>query len=417
MNYLIVGGSIAGLACAQRLRQLDVASEIVILSEEERPYSKMSLPYLLAGKLKKNSIWLSIPQSVKFVGKQKVTAVFPTDKKIVTEKGDEFKFDKLLIASGASASLPDFEVSSSNYVFTVRNIADINGIKNVLKKSRQKKVIIAGAGLVSIEVGDALQKLGYKPVFLVSSHKILSQILDEYGSEIIKQDILDSGAEIHFGESIKIIKNARQGIKVETESGKEFAGDLAIIGKGTSPNTGFLSASGITLDRGIVVNKFLETNIKDIFAAGDVCQAYDMIRKDNVINAIWPLAVEQGRHAAMNMTHYRVPYKGSIARNIVTTFGNTVFTLGLSRNEGLETFTRKNNNRYAKISLRDGKLAGAIFINIGINPGPYIYAIQREVNVSDMKDVLLSGSLSYVHFARYLGDRSLIQHGNNAAVQ
>jgi len=408
MTYLIIGGSVAGLACAKRLRQLDASSAIVILSEEERPYSKMSLPYLLAGKMKKNRVWLEIPEGVEFVGKQKVARVFPADKKVVTVRGNEFKFDKLLIASGANASLPDFEGSLSGNVFTVRNIADIAGIKNALKKSRLKKVIIIGAGLVSIEVGDAFQKLGYKPVFLVSSHRVLSQILDEEGSDILKQSLLESGAEIYFGESVKKIENAKQGIKVETESGKEFTGDLAVIGKGTSPNIGFLADSGVTVDRGIVVNKFLETNIKDIFAAGDVCQAYDMIRGDNVINAIWPLAIEQGRHAAMNMTHYKVPYKGSVVRNIVTVFGETIFTLGLSRNKELEVFRKKYNRQYVKICLRDGKLVGAIFINTRIDPGSYIYAIARDINVSDMKEVLLSGSLSHVHFARYLGEKSLM---------
>lgn len=399
MTHLIVGGSIAAVKCAQKLRQLNADSEIVILSEEEKPYSKMSLPYLLSGELKKRGIWLEVPEGVGFLGGQIVSRVFPGKKKVVTEQGEEFEYDKLLIASGASALVPDFEGSSSKRVFTVRNLSDIYGIKQKLQKSHHQRVIISGAGLVSFEIGDALLKLGFKPVFLISSNRVLSQILDEEGSEIVKKDMIKGGAELYFGETIKRIRTVRQGIITETDSGKEFESDIAIIGKGTSPNTGFLTDSGIAIDQGITVNEFLETNVKDVFAAGDVCQAYDILRRENRVNAIWPAAIEQGKHAAMNMSRLCVPYEGSVSRNIVTAFGDTIFTLGITTTKGQETCSRKSNDKYARIFMRDGRLVGTVFINANLEPGAYLYAARKELDVTDLKDELLSGTLSYASFA------------------
>jgi len=399
MKHLIIGGSIAGLSCARKIRELEKDSEVVILSEEERSYAKMSLPYLLAGE---RDIWLEVPAGVEFCGQKSVVKLFPDEKKVITEQGEEFIFDKLLVASGAGAAVSEFKGSTSPAVFTVRNLSDIQGIQNRLKKARHKKVIISGAGLVSMEMGDAVQKIGFTPLFLISSQKVFSMILDDAGSEVVTKDLREKGAEVYFGESIKVIETRGEEVVVETQSGKEFTGDVVIIGKGASPNTAFLASSGIEVDRGVIVNDFLETNKKGIFAAGDVCQGYDMVYEEKRVNALWPVAIEQGEHAAMNMTHFRIPYKGSVARNIVTAFGNTIFAAGLSRGNELETYQRREKKSYWKVVVRDGRLVGAIFINVDIDPGAYLFTIEKQVDVSRLKDILLSGSLSYTHLFPFL---------------
>jgi NADPH-dependent 2,4-dienoyl-CoA reductase/sulfur reductase-like enzyme len=399
MRYLIVGGSIAGISCAKKIKRLERSAEVAILSEEGRPYSKMALPYALIGK---RDIWLEVPDGVNFLGNKKVTEVLPEEKKVITEEAEEFRFDRLLIASGAGAAIPDFEGRHSPSVFTVRNLSDIQGIEKRMKDARTKRVIISGAGLVSVEMGDALEKIGFTPIFLISSQRVLSMILDNTGSEIVAQDLEEKGVEIHFGESIKGVEWRDGAVLAATRSGAEFTGDMVIVGKGASPNTAFLESSGIEVDRGVIANEFLETNRDGIFAAGDVCQGYDMVYGQRRVNALWPVAIEQGEHAAMNMTHFRVPYKGSVARNIVTAFGNTVFTAGLSRGDGLEVYQRREKKSYSKIVLRDNCLAGVIFINVGIDPGAYLFAIERRMDVSEYKDAMLSGSFSYSHLFPFL---------------
>jgi len=402
MGYLIIGGSVAGLSCAKKLRELEPHSDVTILSEEEKSYAKMALPYLLT---EERDIGLAVPEGVEFLGNTKAKELVSDERKVISEDGEAFRFDKLLIASGAGASVPEIQQSGSPAVFTVRDLSDIAGIQNIAEKARHKRMIISGAGLVSMEMGDAAAKLGFTPVFLISSHRVLSMILDDQGSELLAGDLAAKGAEIHFGESIKGVEARNGRVLVETQSGKEFSGDLVIIGKGAVPNTAFLGSSGIEVDRGVVVDEFLETNREGIFAAGDVCQAYDFVYRDKRVNALWPIAIEQGIHAAKNMTHFRIPYMGSVARNMVTAFGNTVFTAGISREEELETCRREQPTRYAKVVLRDGQLVGAIFINMKHDPGAYLFAMEQQTEVSQLKEVLLSGALSYTHLLPFLRGR------------
>jgi nitrite reductase (NADH) large subunit len=399
MRYLIVGGSVAGISCAKKIRKLERNAEVAILSDEGRPYAKMALPYVL---IDKRDIWLEAPDGVDFLADKKVSKVIPDEKKVVTEGTEEFGFDKLLIAAGAGAAIPDFEGSQSPFVFTVRNLSDIQGIEKRLKDARTKRAIISGAGLVSMEMGDALQKIGFTPIFLISSQRMLSMILDDTGSEIVAEDLKKKGAEVHFAESIKGVVLKDEAALVTTSSGNEFTGDVVIVGKGASPNIAFLESSGIEIDRGVIVDEFLETNKKGIFAAGDVCQGYDMVYGEKRVNALWPVAIEQGEHAAMNMTHFRKPYRGSVARNILTAFGNTIFTAGLSKDDGMETYQRREEKRYSKIVLKDNCLVGAIFINMGVDPGAYLFAIERKADVSGYKDAMLSGSFSYSNLFNFL---------------
>lgn len=402
MRNFIIGGSIAALSCAQKLKELEKDSEVTILSdEEERPYARVLLPYILSGEVKESDAELEIPQGITFLARKRVKEVIADEKEIVTEE-EKFKFDKLLISSGAKAKTSSFEGGPCNLVFTVRNLSDIRTIKEKLGEARRKKVIIFGAGLIGMEMGEAIRKIGYDPVFLVSSRRILSTILDNKGSEILRKDLRKKGIEFHFGEDIKKAQEDGEGIIVQTKSRRKFKGSLLIVGKGFSPNIEFLSSSGIETETGILVNEFLETNKKGIFAAGDVCQGYDKVQKGKRVNALWPVAVEQGKTAAVNMLYSNTPYKGSVSRNIITAFGNTIFAAGLSTKEGkkeeFEIYQRIEGRKYSKVVLREGKLVGAIFMNVEIDTGVYLFAIENELEVLKLKDVLLSGLLSYAHF-------------------
>ncbi|MBN1829686.1 MAG: NAD(P)/FAD-dependent oxidoreductase [Deltaproteobacteria bacterium] len=403
MRYCIIGGSVAGISCAARLRKLEPGAEVIVLSEEDYPYSKMTLPYLLSGKVSDTAVRLPVPEGVFFLEGKRAIKISPEEKTVFASDGTAYSYDKLLIATGARATVPDFEGSLSPRSFTVRNLSDISRMKTSLGSPSADKVLISGAGLVSIEMGDALWRLGFTPVFLVTSRRLLTVILDEEGSSILEEDLPRKGVEIRFGTTIGGASIKGDRIVVETKDGAQFDGQILVIGKGTTPNVEFLASSGIDLDWGVLVNEYLETTQKDIFAAGDVCQGYDSLFRDRRINALWPVAIEQGRHAAFNMTRPSLPYSGSMTRNIVTAFGNSVFTAGLSNTRELQTLVRRSGAHYAKIVCTEGRLAGCIFINAPVDPGVYVTAIAQGLEVSGIEETLLSGALSYAHFHPFLG--------------
>lgn len=412
--YLIIGGGIAGITCARYLKMLDRDANVTVLAGEKTVYAKIALPQLLAGTLTLNQLEIPVDNDISVVRGARVTAVIPDAKLVETESAGEFQYDRLLLATGAEATMPELEGVRSPRVFTVRNITDVTNMDHILKaESFHKRVIIYGAGLVSMELADALVRRGYTVVILVSSGQILSQILNETAGDFVKHLLVSHGVEVHFREQILRIRDTYRGVIAYTKSGKAYEGDLLILGKGVQPSVKFLQSSGIKIDKGIVVNEFLETSRDGIYAAGDVCQVYDRVRKQKRVNALWPVAVEQGRHAALTMTGRAIPYRGSFARNVLQVLGHTIVTAGVFNDETIEAFHRCDNDRYAAIFAIHGHMAGFAFININIKVGVYIAAIEQALYIPKLTDVLLSGSLSYHHLCNELfrSERRSIQDG------
>jgi NADPH-dependent 2,4-dienoyl-CoA reductase/sulfur reductase-like enzyme len=164
-----------------------------------------------------------------------------------------------------------------------------------------------------------------------------------------------------------------------------------------------LKSSGINIADGILVNEFLETSQEGIYSAGDVCQSYDRVRKQRRLNPLWPVAVEQGKHAALSMAGKMTSYKGSFSRNILQVFGHTIISAGVHKDDAIKIFRQYENNRYAAIYTIDGCMIGFTFINLNVKVGAYLTAIKKSLNIYNLKDILLTGSLSYEHLgASYL---------------
>lgn len=397
MKYLIIGASAAGLSAALKIRELDVDGEITVLSEEKSlPYSKMSLPYLLSGECsKEEDLYLRIPEGVNLLLDKKVVSLKEERKVVETETGEEFSYDKLLIATGAHPYLPEVEKKGSPLIFSIRNLEDISGLKGRLKNSKEKRVILSGAGLVNCEIADALLKIGVPSVFVIRSNRILSQILDEEGSRIIESVAKEKGIELLTGENIKTIEE-KDGITYATlESGKVLKGSCVVFGKGVRPSVDFLKGTGIKIVRGIEVNEHLQTSVEDIYAAGDVTESMDSVYEDVRGHALWPVAVEQGKIAGANMAGGKIEYPEEISRNILTIFGKTIFTGGISTEDKFAVYKEHLAGEYRKILIHNDKLVGFVFIGEVDSPGVYLFIMKNKIDVGDNINLLLKGALSY----------------------
>ena len=396
MRHIIVGGSIAGLSAAKKIKEINPEDEVIVISDErEKPYAKMSLPYLLSGELTMENFYLSIPSGVKILLNKKVVKIDPNKRSVITDSNEEFSYDKLLIASGAHPHIPEIPGSTLPSVFSVRNLEDIERIKNRIKEAKEKRAILSGAGLVNMEIGDALFKIGIPVTYVVHSNRLLSQIIDGEASKIVEKRLSKRGIEILKGENIEEVEE-KNGITYATlESGKVLKGSCVIFGKGVRANIDFLKGTKIKTNRGIIVNEHLETNARDIYAAGDVVESKDIVYGDMRMHALWPVAVEQGKIAGANMAGMKLIYPGDVSRNILTVFGMTIFTGGLSREDKFDIYRKFENGEYRKIILKDGKLKGFIFIGEVNNPGVYIHIMKNEIEVERFKSSLLHGTVSY----------------------
>lgn len=397
MNHLIIGGGPAAVSAATTLRQADPGGRVTILSREAvHPYARMALPYLLAGKIEEKELFLTKPAGADLLTGEEAVRICAEQRFVETAGGKIFPYDRLLIASGAFPERPKIRGGDLPFVFTVRDLRDITGIRKRLK-GRTGRAVIAGAGPVGMEIGDALHELGMSITFVVASNRIFSTMLDAPAADWLAGKLREQGIEILTGEEIVSI---RENGEVALRSGKTRSCDLVIFGKGVKPDIPFLAGSGIAAAQGIIVNEKQETNLPGIYAAGDAVQSRDIVSGEMHVNALWPVAVEQGRVAALNMAGVPATCPGSLSRNILRVFGVSVFTAGAGcAGKGFDVRTTKGEELYRKIVLDQGIIKGLIFLGEVRNEGLYCSLIGRKADVSDCAESLLKGSYGY---GRYL---------------
>ncbi|MBT9139570.1 MAG: NADH-dependent phenylglyoxylate dehydrogenase subunit epsilon [Dehalococcoidia bacterium] len=390
LYYLIIGASAAGVAAAETLCQVDPRSQVTILCKEStRPYSRVLLPYLLTGAVEEETIFLSVPEEVKLLTGKEVVRVQPQRREVAVSTGEVFPFDKLLIASGASPVRSKVEGADLPFVFTVRELSDIQGMREWIETG--KRAVIVGGGLVSMRIGEALHRLGMRVTFVIGSDRVLSQILDAPASAIVEQVLVERGIEIIKEDEIVQIAEGETHLR----SGKRRECTLVAFGKGVRPNVSFLEGSGIETASGIIVDEHQRTNVADIYAAGDVAETLDIAYEERRINALWPVAREQGHIAALNMASLPAIYDGSVARNTLEVFDLPIFTAGMGREEGPEVLREHGKGFYHKLVLDNGMLKGAISVGRVRDEGLYLFLIRRRGGVSSFVDRLLRGTFSY----------------------
>ena len=399
MNYLMIGAGPAALAAAGTLRQADRTGRVTILSREKiRPYSRMALPYVLAAKIEAKGAYSTLPEGVELLMSEKAVRIDAERREVETASGKVFPYDRLLIASGGTPERPVLEGGTLPFVFTIRDLPDVMGILDRFE-GKTGHAVIAGAGPVGMEAGDALHKLGWSVTFVVTSSWVFSTMLDSPAAELVARKIREQGVEILTGEGI--VKFSRNG-EVHLKSGKTRTCDLVIFGKGVHPCLDFLEGSGIAVGRGIVVDESQETCVPGVYAAGDVAETMDITYGDRRVNALWPLAVEQGRVAALNMAGIPATYPGALTRNILRVFGVSILAAGAGRvGQGYEIMTEQGPDFYHKIVLDKGLLNGFIFVGEIRNEGFYTGLIKMKTDVSAYAGSLLRGSYGYSrHLAR-----------------
>lgn len=333
MKHLIIGNSAAGLFAAEEIRQRDKEAKVTLLTSEFHPsYSRCLTSYYLAGDIPQSQMYLRSPEVQKRLNIHieylaEVTELNVAWKKVLTRDGRTWSFNRLLIASGASAVKLGVPGESLPQVFNLRTIDDVLGIEHYLEWG--KRAVVIGGGLVSLKSAYALLKRGLKVTIIVSSNQILSQMLDSKSANLLQTYLEEHGLKILCESHVKCILGREAVQAVELTDGRILWADLVIIGKGVKPNVKPFLSSGIKVNQGILVNQFLETTIPDVYAAGDCAETWDRVRKEYRVNATWPNATTQGKFAGANMTGVKQAYPGSLSMNAVDFFGLAAISAGI----------------------------------------------------------------------------------------
>jgi len=403
MNYVIIGASAAGLTSAETIREIDGSSKITVVSDEaEQLYSRCLLTYLISGKIKEDGLKFKEADFFKKNNIDIITAngaesIDPKKKEVLLKDKKRIKFDKLLIATGASPKKLGIPGEDLKGVFGLRTIKDAEGIISML--DNVKNVAISGGGLIGLRDAYALKARGKKVTVIVKSPQVLSQMLDKEGADILEKKLTANGIQIKKGVAALEItgKNKVEGIVLDNK--EKLPCELVIVGKGVVPNTALLEGTNIKVDKGIIVDDNLRTTHTDIYAAGDVAATQDIAKGNLALNAIWPVAVEQGKVAGLNMAGKKTQYDGSLGMNSVDFFDWPAISIGITKpkEKGFEELKAVDagNSVYKKIILKDDIIKGMVFIGKVDNAGVIGILIKKKVNVSDVKHLLLKDGFDY----------------------
>ncbi|HHT9159894.1 MAG TPA: NAD(P)/FAD-dependent oxidoreductase [Candidatus Brocadiaceae bacterium] len=392
MDYIIIGNGVAGTEAAKAIRQRDPSAEIKIFTQDHYPfYSRPRLPELLAREVgveeifvhncewyHKNKIQLYLNCTVKNIDtkNQKITLV---DK-------SNFTYNKLLLALGSSGVLPPIEgINTIEGIFTLRSVEDVLTITK--RAALSKTVTLIGGGLLGLEAGNGLGKLGLSVTVVEFFDRLLPRQLDGEGSVILQKQMEDIGLKFFLGAQSKSIKNSGNTKILELKDGRVIESNFILVSAGIKPNIILAQETGISVNKGILANDRMETNITHIYAAGDVAE------HKGRIYGIWPAAQRQGVIAGSNMAGGNEMYMGTVPSTSLKVAGIHLTSMGdiLTEDKTVEQVKVKNSskNTYKKLFIKDGKLVGAIFLGDTKNAYEMGQLMEKKVDVSKYKEKIL----------------------------
>ncbi|MGA2955641.1 MAG: FAD-dependent oxidoreductase [Thermodesulfobacteriota bacterium] len=362
-HHVIIGNSAAGIAAAREIRRYDPRGQITIISDEPSfGYSRVLLPLYIAGKISKKEMLIApkdfySSRRIRLFRNNPVEAIDPEAQRVHTLKGTEVSYDSLLVATGSSPrtlEVPGEDLPGLHYL---RKISDAEAIRKDLSSS-PGAVLLVGGGLVGVKSLEALVGKKRKVHLVISSDRVLSQMLDKAASDLFLESFRKEGVSIHLHTDVSGFEGKDRLEEALLSDGTTLSCCLAIIGKGVRPNVNFLKGTGVNLNQGITVDQRMATNLPCIYAAGDVAEPVDLLQGKSMGNAIWPLAVEGGRVAGSNMASASTTFSGGLRMNAVEALGTRVVSAGDREGEQQVQYFQKENSVYRKLVFSRDRLTG-----------------------------------------------------------
>jgi len=393
-DYLIIGSGIAGHNALKELLQLKPNSKIIMVSSDKYyPYDKppLSKDYL-RGKLEKDMLFFESDDfykrdNLEVILNKSVERIDTGSKEAILSDGNTISFNKALITTGGRPR--KLNIPGSENALYLRTLDDSDKIREAAGKS--KNALIIGAGFIGVEVASSLTTLGVKTTVVEVMPYIWNTFVDEKVSRVIQQYLESKGISFILNDSLKEI----QGKNAITSNSRRLETDMLLIAVGITPNVELAKESGIQVDNGIIVNEYLETSAKDIYAAGDIANIFDPREGRRKRIEHWNNAEYTGKLAARNMAGNREAY------NFISSIWSDIFDIhiesaGETRNYDEYVIRGKFESqrpRFSVIYLKGGTIKGYLAINRNVKEIVALNKlIQKQVEVSSKKDKLVEES-------------------------
>jgi len=307
-NIVIIGNGISGISAARWIRKLSDHQITVISSESDHFYSRTALMYIYMGHMrfedtKPYEDWFWKKNRIDLVNDH-VDAIAYDSKQLTLSSGKSMSYDKLILALGSKSNKfgwPGQDLKAVSGLYHLQDLENMEAYSKGLKRA-----VICGGGLIGIEMAEMFHSRGIDVTMLVRESSYWDNVLPDEESAMISQHIKDNHIDLRLGVNLGEIKDDGTGTAnavVVKETGEEISCGYVGLTAGVSPNVGWLKESGLEIGRGIQVNKYLETNMPDVYAIGDCAeQAEDVKPGRRPVEAIWYTGRMMGETVAYNVT-------------------------------------------------------------------------------------------------------------------
>lgn len=398
-HHAIIGAGPCGVVAAETLRKANPTAEITLIGDEaEPPYSRMAIPYLLINKIEEEGTYLRQPthyqdQNINYLS-QAVTSIKSDKNELSLADGSTLSYEKLLIAAGSHPVSPPIEGIDLPNVHSCWTLEDARQIASLAKEG--SNVVLMGAGFIGCIILESLVIRKVKLSIIEMDSRMVPRMMDEKAGGLLEKWCIEKGVNVLTSTKITAIRASDGSMTVELDNGDTLTADLVISATGVRPNTDFLEGSGVEVDFGIKVNSKLQTNIENIYAAGDVAQGKDFSTGEYEVQAIQPTATDHGRIAALNMAGQNVEHHGSINMNVLDTLGLISHSFGLWMGvDGGDSVEIYNPDAYKYLNLRFGVgeeedvLVGASTLGMTQHIGVIRGLIESKIHLGDWKNRLM----------------------------
>ncbi len=368
---LIIGGVAGGATTAARLRRRDESMEIIMFERGDYiSYANCGLPYYIGDVIKsRDALLLQTPEAMKNKYQidvrvnNEVIEIIP-DKKAVKVKdliaGNiyEESYDNLVLATGSSPIKPNIPGIDSDHIFKLWTVNDTDAIKAFLQEKKPRKATIIGGGFIGLEMAENLKETGMEVSLIEMQNQVMAPVDPEMAT-LLHENMIRNQIDLILGDGVKAFHNDSTGTKIELISGNMIETDMVILSIGVRPNSELAKAAGIKTNvrGGVVVDPYLRTSAKDIYAVGDVIEVVNYVSKDQTMIPLAGPANKQARILADNLAGDQKKYMGTLGTAVAKVFDLHVASVGMNEKQ-LKALGKIKNQDYYTVLINQKSHAG-----------------------------------------------------------
>lgn len=371
MKTLIIGGVAGGATAAARLRRIDKDMEIILVERGEYiSYANCGLPYHVSDVIAdRNSLLVTTPEvmraryGVDVRVKNEALKIDKDNKKVEiknlnTGEVYEESYDNLVISTGSSPLRPPIEGIDNDRIRSLWNVPDTDKIKEIIREKNVKSAVVVGGGFIGIEMAENLNHLGIKTSIVEKLNQVMGN-LDYDMAQILHGNINDNGVNLYLGKGVTKFEDKNNGVKIHLDDGNAIEADLVILSIGVRPNSELARDAGLELNQrgGIVVDKYMRTSEKDIYAIGDVVEIEHFVDKTRAMIPLAGPANKQGRLLADTLIGNMKAYHGTQGTSVAQAFDMVAAATGYNEKQ-LKLKGMKPHEDYEVVFIQQKSHAG-----------------------------------------------------------